>query len=334
MAISSIYYLFDRGVKPSHPWSAGLVADSTRVLPSEQAACSNLFMDWRIDAAAESHLIGEFSATFSSTPSIFDTIPRYFGKAYCKPFGGVKFLSDVVLVPPHRELLHVGSLGGMLNRIIKNADARSQLQDHFALTYGDSRFIPARGAPNLENVASVMQSGSEDDFRQTIELLHELLGPNQPFWWATFWSEVESFKEDAEAMVDTLGLGEHLDDSVLLTYRYKVSDVSLIYRPTVIEANNYAFHYPSPQTLITGLSMPLNDKLDACSEVVHHPPSASAAATAVMPKLLFLKAGKQLSTQYDNLANCRSNHRDALQRDYANKFPDVGSWLNRHASRF
>lgn len=330
----SITYLFDRGIKPSHPWSASLAKDSMRVLPSELAACSNLAMDWRIDAVAESHLIAECAAMVSSPPSIIDTIPRYFATAYCKPSGGVRFLSDVVSVPPQRELLHVGSLGGMLNRIIRDADARSQLQDHFALTYGDSRFIPATGNPILADVANVMQSGGEDDFRQTIELLHDLLGPRQPFWWATFLFEVKTFKDDAEALVDALGMGEYLDDDVLLTYQYKASDVSLIYRPTAIEANNYAFHYPSPQTQKVGLSMPLSDKQSACSEMIHHPPSASVAASAVTLKLLLLKAGKQMATQYDNLETCRYNHRAGLQRDYAPKSRAVESWLNRHVSCF
>lgn len=337
MVTSSISYLFDRGINSSHPWATGLRADEGRAQHFEQAPCTNLAMDWRVDAAAESRLLAEFAATFSSMPSIFDTIPRYFAAAYCKPFGGVKFLSEVVPVRPHRELLHVGSLGGMLNRIVGNADARSHLQEHFALTYGDSRFIPATGklAPeDLAEVASAMQSGSEDDFRQTIELLHELLGPRQPFWWATYWSEVQHFKDDAEALVDALGMGEYLDGDVLLTYRYKAGDVSLIYCPTVIEANNYAFHYPSPQTLNGGLSMPLNNKLGACIEMIHHPLDASVAATTVIFRLLPLNAGKQMANQYDNLAACRASHRAALQRDYASKSPIVRSWLNRHASRF
>lgn len=334
MVTLPISYLFDRGILSGHSWAASLKADEVRTAPFEQAPCSNLAMDWRVERAAESRLITEFSATIGSTPSIFEAIPRYFFAAYCKPSSGVKFLSDVVTVPPHRELLHVGSLGTILNRIVGNADTRSQLQEHFAFIYGDSRFIPATGKPNPVEVASVMQIGSEDDFRQTIELLHKLLGPGQPFWWATYWSEVQHFKDDAEALVDALGLGEYLDDDVLLTYRYKVSDVSLIYRPTSIEANNYAFHYPSPQTLKSGLSMPLNSKQSACSEMIHHPPSASVVAAAVIPKLLILKAGKHMANQYVNLATCRANHRTALQRDYARNSSVVRDWLARHASRF
>jgi len=291
-------------------------------------------MDWRIDETAESRLIAEFSAMGGSTASLFDTVPRYFGAAYCKPAGKVKFLSEVVSVPQQRGLLHVGSLGALLNRAIRNADGRSQLQDHFALVYGDSGFIPGRGDAMLEDVASAMQSGSEDDFRQTIELLHELPVTHAPFWWAAFWTEIESIKDDAESLVDALGLGEYLDGVFLLTYRYKVADVGLIYRPTAVEANNYPFHYPSPQTVQEGLSMPLNGKLNACCEMIHHPLGASAAATAVIPKLLPLKAGKQLSNQYDNLATCRSSHRAALQRDHAPRSAAVENWLNRHTSRF
>lgn len=334
MVATPIPYLFDRGIGPKHPWSAGLLKDGARVLPFEQAPWSNLSMDWRVDMAAESRLIAECAAMLSSTSSISDTIQCYFRTAYCKPASGVKFLSEVVTVPPHRELLHVGSLGGMLNRIVGSADARSNLQEYFALTYGDSRFIPATGKPDSAEVASAMESGNEDDFRQTVELLHELLGSRQPFWWATFLQEVKSFADDAEALVDALGMGEYLDGDVLLTYRYKVSDVSLIYRPTTIEANNYAFHYPSPQSHKGGLSMPLNNQLNACSEMIHHPLEAAIAATAVAPKLLRLNAGKQLATQYDNLAACRSDHRAKLRHEYALKSPVVENWLDRHASRF
>lgn len=337
MAISAISYLFDRPIKPSHPWSAGLIADGARLPPFEQAVCSNLSMDWRVDAIAEARLIADFSALGFGAATPFDTLPRFFGATYCKPSGQVKFLSEAICVPQRRSLLHVGSLGGMLNRAIKNADARSRLQEHFALIYGDSRFIPARGDPILEDVAGVMQDGDEEDFRQTIELLHELLessGSHPPFWWATFWTEIEGFEYDAESLVDALGLGEHLDDTVLLTYRYKAADVGLIYRPTTVEANNYAFHFPSPQTIKEGLSMPLNGKLNPCSEVIHHPPAASFAATAVIPKLLTLKAGKQLSNQYDHLATRRSGHRAALRRDYAGGSSAVENWLNRHDNRF
>lgn len=337
MATSTISYLFDRGVKSNHPWSAYLRADTKRTSPYEQAAYTNLSMDWRIDAAAESHLVKEFSAKFSSQTSIVDTIPQYFTATYCKPVNNVKFLSDVVSMPRHRELLHIGSLWGMLNRVVRSVDARSQLQIHFALTYGDSRLIPATGnlkPDEVENVANVMQNGNEQDFRETIELLHELLGSRQPFWWATFWQEAKSIIDDAESLVDALGMGEFIDGDMLLVYRYKASDISLVCRPTAVEANNYAFHYPSPQTLTTGLSMPLNDRLDALSEMIHHPLKASVAATAVVHKLLPLKAGKLEQTKYNDLATHRARHRTMLNRDHAHKSSNVTGWLNRHANCF
>ena len=334
--IAPIPFLFDHPIHSSHKWYGALHVDDLRDKPQEKAVRSNLAIDGRINSSVESQLLSEFSTTpYMPVPitSILESAPNYFRQKYCRPYIDVKFLSDVVTVPPRRELLHVGSLRNLISRTIKDARGRSILTDHFKTSYGRS-LIPISGDLPWGEIALTMNRGSTDKFRQTVGLIHRQLGPNQPFWWASFFAEVKTFADDATKLVNNLGLGEFEDDQLLLTYRYLAGDVGLLYRPTTIEANNYAFHFPSPTNTPTGFTMALAAGFQPCSEVIHHCPNAARAEIFVDGRVLELNAGKLLAAQYDNVESCRAMHRAYLRREQANRNPAAARWLDRHSCRF
>ncbi len=113
-------------------------------------------------------------------------------------------------------------------------------------------------------------------------------------------------------------------------YDYKVSDAGLIYKPTVIESNGYAFHYPMDNSADAGLTMSLSQHAKPCTEVLHHPLLASAAAIAVEPKVYWLNdKNRQLANQYVQLNQQRKAHRQHITKNY--RSATTTAWLDRHS---
>jgi hypothetical protein len=325
--VQSLSRLFDRVIKANHPWYSLHSSGAQSASPIHtQAFHANLSMDNRVSLNAETQLLSKLPLNTDLARSV----GSFFVANYCRDKSTVKFIASSISLPPQRKLFRLGSLTGMVSRIIKNADLRSALQLNLSQIYGTSRPIPDSGAVNMSELAELMNDGGEDNFREVIEIIHDLLGANQPFWWATFAAEVTEYDRSPELLCDALGLGEHLNDSALLMYEYKVSDAGLIYKPTVIESNGYAFHYPMDNSADAGLTMSLSQHAKPCTEVLHHPLLASAAAIAVEPKVYWLNdKNRQLANQYGQLNQQRKAHRQHITKNY--RSATTTAWLNRHS---
>lgn len=126
----------------------------------------------------------------------------------------------------------------------------------------------------------------------------------------------------------------HLDGGEwILVWRYEVRVIYElaagvgVYRPTVIEANNSAFHFPSPPGYRYGITMILSDPgRGACREVIHPPLKGQTAGEACTGTLLQL-AAPPLSG-YDRLEPLRVRHRKHLKSVYPK--PETTDWLERH----
>jgi hypothetical protein len=325
-SVLSLPRLFDRLISVNHPWYSVHSSGSLSVSPIQsQAFHANLSMDNRVSSNAETQLL----TNFPLNTNLANSVSSFFVANYCKDKSTVKFIASSISSPPQRRLFRLGSLSDMLSRIIKNDDLRSALQLKVSQIYGTSSPIPDRGAVNMLELVQLMNIGSEDNFREFIEDIHDLLGANQPFWWATFAAEVAEYHSSPELLCDALGLGAHLHDCALLMYEYKVSDAGLIYKPTVIESNGYAFHYPMDNSADAGLTMSLSQHAKPCTEVLHHPLLASAAAEAVEPKVYWLNdKNRQLANQYAQLNQQRKTHRQHIKKNYLSA--TTTAWLVRH----
>lgn len=318
--------LFDRSIKPNHSWFTLHTQSLSNTPVENQAYHANLSMDNRVSIDAEVNLIADAELK----ANLKDSMAGYFVNNYCREKSSVKFIASSIALPLKRELFRLGSLTSMVARVVKNDDNRSNLLLALTEIYGSGSPVPVRGKVDMPELISFMNGGGEDNFRQLIEVIHQLLGDSQPFWWATFAIEVKAYNQAPDLLCDALGLGEHLHGDALLIYQYKAADAGLIYKPTVIESNTYAFHYPIDNSENTGLTMSLSANAKPCSEVLHHSLEAAVAAQAVLPKVLILNdANRILANQYQNLAEQRQAHRAHL----TNQYSKISTWLGRHSHR-
>ena len=248
--------------------------------------------------------------------------------------GNVCFAGHAVRWAAHRELTHVDDFGAVLGRALGSSqDNHADIVQVFAAVTGTSTLVPAWGQrPGNQQVDTIVQAlhhAAEDDLRELLAMLLEMLGDRRPFWWATQRQDVEHCGEDAAALASSLGLGQYCDGKWMVVYDYTVRDAGLLWRPTVIESCGYAFHYPSPVRHGSGLTMALREQDQPCSEVLHHALEPEVAAQRMRPRLVQVWGLGDERVQFDHLLAQRAAHRDYLLR----RFPEDQAWLDRHAWR-
>jgi hypothetical protein len=102
---------------------------------------------------------------------------------------------------------------------------------------------------------------------------------------------------------------------------YPVRAAGPLYRPTVLEANDSPYHFPSPPGLEHGVTMPLRTDLPACREVIHPPLRGRSVVELCTGRLLSLDAAEELegAGEYDVLRGLRERHRQRLRRELASR---------------
>lgn len=338
---SNIDYLFDRQLELHHPWRDSLARLNSELANNLRANNANLRMDWRVSSSAEGKLTNAPEFIGSKLASGLDSaLGAHFLSHYCQPARAVTFVDPTdIRIPGHQRLVHVGVLDRLIRRIWRRDDLRAILVQEIRSVLGDGVLVSGMspGEPDensLDQLARRMNRAGEGVVRRIVEAVHDVLGLGQPHWWAAFHGEVEEYLQDGRRLVDALGLGDLSDGLWLVIYTYTVEDAGLLYRPTVIEANRYAFHFVSPPGLKTGLTMPIDPVLQPCSEVLHYPLAPDAAGRACTGQLLRVGTARRDAghdhARYADLAMMRNIHKQTIRKRHT----AAQEWLARHESAF
>jgi hypothetical protein len=338
------FWLFDRQ-RSGHPW-AGVLVEMSEPDPGRRwAVAANWRMDHRVSQERETGDL-EVCPHFKSVRSFEDWWEArglYFRENVCRgdgrPISSYAQATNRLNRIPARvagfdRLVHVGSLNAILRRVSRSGRA-AEVDVELRARVG--RGLPTRPAGGagldwfnlgVDDLARTLQN-SPASVRVVAALLQEGLGDGEPFWWACFAEEIDEplRSNSADRICATLGLGHRRPGEWLLMWSYPVSEAGPLYRPTVLEANDSPFHYPSPPEYPFGITMPLGFYLPACREVLHRPLRGAAAERWCTGELLQLETLPEVGDN-EALKTLRMRHQERL----AGEFSDGGcsAWLLRH----
>jgi hypothetical protein len=335
-------WLFDRQ-RSGHPWARVLDEMSEPDPGRRWAVAANWRMDHRVAEEREASDL-ESSPCFKSIQSFEDWwearglhFRDHINRGPVSSYAQATNKSNLIpaRVAGFDRLVHVGSLNAILRRISRSAGAAELDVELRELT---GKGLPARPMgetdsgwfdSGVDDLAIALQALPSMTTRRLAGLLMDALGETEPFWWGCFAEEVgEALGSGSAARIcSALGLGHRRSGEWLLIWTYPVSEVGPLYRPTVLEANDSPFHYPSPPEYPFGITMPLEPHLPACREVLHRPLRSTAAARWCTGELLRLES---LPAVEDNEA--LRTLRIRQQEHLAGEFSQGGcpAWLLRH----
>lgn len=265
--------------------------------------------------------------------------------AFEEPFNQFNLI-DKKTLPPHERLIHVASLNTILWRLIRTDvllgyRTPSWLKPFFLQHFPDSslngKALMSRRVedyqPFVDTLAVYLQKQGPDVIKQLAGFCIGALGSTQPPWWSGIYQEVSPYvkKENWTGLCQMLGLGHLKAGEWLLTWIYPVSDVDSLYRPTVVEANDSPYHFPSPPDAPFGITMPLKEGMGSgLREMVHSPLSGDLAEQCCTGTL-----GKIQTTpsplSIDAIRDLREEHRQNLYKNARKNSPTI-PWLKRHGT--
>lgn len=337
------FTVFDRE-RDHHPWQEAFQELQRPDLELRWAVAANWRMDHRVSEDRERDDL-DASGHFASVRDANDWWEArkiYFQQEICQPialgptgkisaYGRQANAANRIAdgTAPFDRLVHVGSLGSMLrwvSRGSRSAEAEAALNRLTGQTLLSKR-DPLNA--QVSALARAMLALGPEVVRRIAGLLADSLGEQEPPWWACFTEEVRTAlnSRDALALCAALGLGHLSAGDWLLVWRYPIQEAGPLYRPTVLEANDSPFHFPSPPGYALGITMPLDPAQAACREVLHRPLRGRAAVGFCTGELFSLEGFPVLR---DNaaLSDLRTQHRARLERE----FPSAGlkGWVQRH----
>lgn len=345
------FRIFDRE-RTGHLWE-GVFKELERPAPDMRwAVAANWRMDHRVSEERETgdlEASGHFNGVVNAD-GWWRARDRYFKRelcraglasadgpasAYCRP------MNKANLVPAgvagFDELVHVGSMNAMLRRISQDVDWSGKVEERLKELTGQSFSLNPPGSGDLDwlekriaEIAQSMLAQGADTIRQVAGLLADAMGEAEPPWWAAFVEEIRETVVSGSAadFCTALGLGHRVAGEWLLIWRYPVQEVSPVYRPTAVEANDSPYHFPSPPEHDWGIAMPLDPSVAACREVIHRPLRGPAAAERCTGRLLLLERTPVIGDN-GGLAALRASHRERLKREFG--FIENRTWLDRHS---
>lgn len=328
-------FIFDRdGI--SHPWERAL-----RELGIGDVRRRSLAESWRMDhrvsaeREAEDLLACGCFASGCDAEDWLRGLQHYFQARICQscnPAGGPRSaylhpfnaLNRVTEVAPFDRLCHVGSIQTMVGRVLSGgflADVAADLADEVGLAFPET-------SADVDHFATALAGRGEEEVRRAVRILLGGLGETEPPWWACFADEVQALLDTGEAagICSALGLGHRWQGEWLVVWTYPVSDAGPLYRPTVVEARDSPFHYPSPPEYGLGITMPLDPDQPTCREVLHRPLRGRAAEEGCTGKLLLLENYPEVEDTW--LEALRRHHRERLRSEFGTAA--LAAWLDRH----
>jgi hypothetical protein len=349
MAEPTPNFVFDRD-GTGHPWSVFFGELESGPEERPRALAENWRMDHRVSRDREREDLlasGLFDGAGSGTDWC-SALRTYFRLRLCQPSSPdaaprSAYLNDdnssnlVRGVLPFDRLCHVGSLREIVRRVLTGstaADADAELEEATGIPLPEKpagERDPLWLDRGVDRFALRLAERGEAAVRAAARILLDELGPSEPPWWACFAEEVQPLIDarDATGLCEALGLGHRWGGEWLLVWAYPVADAGPLYRPTVAEANDSPFHFPSPPGFSLGITMPLDPARPTCREVVHRPLRGETAAAGCTGILLFLENFPPLADT--GLMELRRKHHDRLRTEFGTEA--VKAWLDRHASR-
>lgn len=353
-------HVFDRP-RTDHRWLRAF-EDLDRGELTRRLVCQNWRMDHRVSAEREEELLAAPAFADEPTGNLWwrqrrrafqdlicrPSIPDGLGgprSSYLDPSNSNNAISSRTL-PGHEQLVHVASLHGLLERLstAEHVEAVDLRLRFFDLT---GREMPRRppGAGfdrdafgrEVAAIATALHARGEAAVQGLAGAIAHALGKEEPPWWAGFAHELMPFlkRDDGLGLSRALGLAHLAGGDWLVVWRYEAQVLYEmtaglgLYRPTAIEADEHAGHFPSPPGYRYGITMTLAETWHGeCREVIHPPLKGEAAAVACTGKLLRL--GGPALDSYNHLERLRLRHREHLARIHPE--PETAHWLERHPS--
>lgn len=343
--------IFDRE-KNEHPWHRAFEDLSSSGDPTHRAVRESWSMDHRVSEARELAMLASefFTASPNGQEWLAEERQYHYLARICRPPAADENGPATETVEPFNahnlisarptardRLVHAESLRNVL-RLIDNlghASEGGEFEQGLRELCGP---FPRRRPEDVadgyqafcdrvDELVDALNAAGPESVRGLAGLVCATLAATQPFWWACFADEVRYWLDAADGgrLCLALGLG-HIDDGDwLLVWHYEVWQAGLLYRPTVIEANASPFHYPSPPGEPYGVTMPLDEPLPACREVLH-PPLKGELATECCTGTL-LRVGNLGEPARARISRLRQDHERRLTEDLGDR---VRPWLARH----
>lgn len=344
--LENIGYVFDRR-QALHPWEPAIDQLQNSSVPGYAGLAANWRIDHRVSSAREEELKGSgYFPTTEASFSFVKSISDYFSYCQCRSVNnelkaGYAGDTNIANLIPRTErparnhkLLHFSSLNALLRFIFRDririADLQIQLSDLI-----EDRPITTVTASEVDRLADAINAKGSDAVKSLARILSDALGENEPHWWAAFAHEVGNFSvtDDWTDAVRVLGLGHFEVGERLLAWRYSPEIVGRMFRPTVAEARDSAFHFPSPPKVSYGITMPLDDGLVALKELIHAPLKGDVCADSCID-LIGKVANPPIPVNdsfdlHQWFIQRRNTHREYLLNQ--NGFDDVMcNWIYRH----
>jgi hypothetical protein len=328
---------------------------------TRRVICSNWRMDHRVSSPREEQMLEatEFKDERDGE-TWWQGRYEHFRRTLCRPsLVGPSGLRSAYLeslnscnaiargaLPAHEQLVHVGSLNRILWRLTSGEHATGDLRLRFLDLTG--HLLPERPMRSASREASEFQDQISaiaaavnrqglDRVKELARLLCDALGDTQPPWWSGFAQELIPLIEagDWTGLAAVLGVGHLHGGEWLIVWRYEIrvlywlgADI-LLYRPTVIEADDNPYHFPSPPRFPYGITMPLRaDHRGACRELIHAPLGGEAAAEACAYPLC--RIANPPVGDYNELQTLRQAQCQRLVQEYPQ--PETEDWLARHGN--
>ena len=299
----------------------------------------NLAMEHRVEAQAIPALVDAVQVILAGQPDsndLHEALQSFFRQRYVQPRKSVRFLGRVENVHSKTELLHVTSLSSFFSRLhSQNAFA---LNENMSEYLGSTVELPESknlwGIDTSKRLAKEINELDDKTYGLFMSQVHALIPASAPCWWAAPVMDIgqqSNNLQNSAAIVLALGMGSCDPDDYLMVYRYPAKQAGLLYRPTTLETNAYPYHFPSSpdHPRPGGLSMPLQDGLVPCSEFIHHPLSADAAALSLQRPLRSLQSVVPVRDLKAQLKTLRQQHRQRLKEQHC-PTQQGKDWIDRY----
>lgn len=329
-------YLFDRD-QPGHAWQRAVAALAGGGGLGHAALAQNWRMDGRVDEVRQANLEG--SGWFPSGPlsAGFDSaITGYQGEhcrnprssplpAYLDPANQGNRIPRERLPGRKQRLVHFACLHRLLGFAHSSgrADLEAVVLQHTGMD------VPNRpDQAYADSLAAALQAKGLPAIQEFAQNLSLALGDKEPHWWATFSHEVGELEMggDWTQAARKIGQGYFQTGDWLIAWRYTVEQAGPLYRPTVAEAGNSAFHFPASATLNYGVAMPLTEGSPAVREAIHPPLRGKDAGSACIGLGRIEKAPLDFPFSDAWLGERRQRHGVTLARQAV----PLTDWLARH----
>ncbi|MDY7092063.1 MAG: hypothetical protein SX243_03740 [Acidobacteriota bacterium] len=346
--------VFDRP-DPDHPWDRNLEELETSTDVTHQAIAQNWRMDHRVSESWETELVADPRlSTARSGEDWLAGVQDYRRDRLCQPYSHPATAVACATWRPANGKNHLGWRGPVLWQHLVHVGSFFQLLRRMGGTRpaenhrGRRRYEEITGQPfpfsaqggivdssdERRKVAEGLNALGTETVRRLAGALCDSLGPREPPWWATFAEDAKSLldSQNGTKLRNGLGLGHIRESEWLIVWKYRIQQIAQIpeaswnaplARPTVVEAGDHPWHFPSPPDDPYGLTMPLTEtNARRFREVLHVPLRGSLAAEACTGRLLEVR---EPAPPYANLPSLRRRHQERMEKSASND-----QWIERH----